>query len=103
LNASHAPVTIFATFVPSQGHEADVEAVLQAVIAPTRAETGCLRFDLYRSTTSPTTFRLFEIFANPEAIAYHRTTAHYQRFRQAIEPLLKTPPIATTVEGIDVA
>jgi len=103
LNASHAPVTIFATFVPSQGHEADVEAVLQAVIAPTRAETGCLRFDLYRSTTRPTTFQLFEIFTNPEAIAYHRTTAHYQRYRQAIEALLKTPPIATTVGGVDVA
>lgn len=95
----HATVTIFATFTPKPGSEPAALDVLRNVLAPTRAEPGCLRFDLFVSTDSggPVTFHLYEIFESADAIDVHRRTVHYLAYRAEIEPLLEVPPHAVRV------
>jgi quinol monooxygenase YgiN len=95
-------ITVLATFVPKVGMEEAVQSVLQEVLEPTRQEPGCLRFDLFRSTGTPTTFNLYEIFSERASIDARRLTHHYQAYRAKIEPLLETAPCAVVVSPIDV-
>ena len=95
-------VTIFATFKPKTGLYQEALFVLRDVLEPTRAEPGCLRFDLFAGEDGPTTLHLYEIFVNAAAIDEHRRTQHYQIYRASIEPLLEVPPHAIRTVALDV-
>ena len=95
-------VTFVATFNPKQGQESVVEKILREMTAPTRKEPGCLRYDLYRVSGTPTAFVLFEIYANETAHQAHRATAHYKAFRAALADQLSTPSQALVLQGLDV-
>ena len=49
-----------------------------------RREPGCLRFDVLQSEENPSLFYLYEIYKSDEDIAHHRTTEHYQKWRDAV-------------------
>ncbi|AFT84751.1 putative quinol monooxygenase [Paraburkholderia phenoliruptrix] len=100
-STTDAPLVILATFVPKPGHEQAVRHALQAVLAATRSEPGCLRFDLYMSSEPVTTFRLFEIFKTQQAIDAHRDTDHYRTFRAAVMPLLAAAPVVMKMAPLD--
>jgi len=56
--------------------EADrVSHLLADHVRLTRAEPGCLRFELLRSSADPTRFAVFEEFRDAEAFAAHRERA----------------------------
>jgi quinol monooxygenase YgiN len=95
-------VTIFATFKPKAGLYQEALSVLRELPEPTRAEPGCLRFDLFAGEDRPTTLHLYEIFVNAAAIDEHRRTQHYQNYRASIEPLLEVPPHAIRTVALDV-
>jgi len=61
----------------------------------TRKEPGNIRFDVLQSADDPTRFMLYEVFASQEAIEHHRTTPHYIRFRDSVNPWM-----AKTREGL---
>ena len=46
-------VTVVATLKAKAGKEAAVRAAIEAVIAPTRAEPGCINYDLHQSSEDP--------------------------------------------------
>ena len=65
------------TFVRgTQGSEADVKQELLSTTAPTRAEPGNLRYDLYQSTQNKDQFLRFEVWRTPEALEAHKQTPH---------------------------
>jgi len=43
-----------------------------------RAEPGCLRFDLLRDKENPNKWVFFEVYQDAEAIAFHREQPHYK-------------------------
>jgi len=47
---------------------------LLSTTAPTRAEPGNLRYDLYQSPTNPSYFMRFEVWRNPQALEDHKQT-----------------------------
>lgn len=59
-----------------EGGEQDLMRELLSTAAPTRAEPGNLRYDLYQSTTSKNVFMRFEIWRNPQALEDHKETPH---------------------------
>lgn len=69
--------TILATVEakPEAAHE--VEAALKKMILPTRAETGCVRYELFRSKEKTGTFHLLETYANDDALASHHASPHF--------------------------
>ena len=95
-------VTIFATFKPKAGLYQEALSVLRDLLEPTRAERGCLRFDLFAGEDRTTTLHLYEIFVNAAGIDEHRRTRHYQIYRASIEPLLEVPPHAIRTVALDV-
>ena len=60
---------------PEAAHE--VEAALKKMILPTRAEAGCVRYELFRSKEKTGTFHLLETYANDDALASHHASPHF--------------------------
>lgn len=100
---SDGRIAIIASFVAAPGKEADVERLLKGMVAPTRAEPGCRRYDLYRNRASEgPTFTLFEIYDGEAAIEQHRAGDYYKSYRANIEQYLAAPIQATFYTGVDV-
>jgi quinol monooxygenase YgiN len=58
------------------GREDELRRELLALSAPTRAEPGNLRYDLYQSTTKPNEFVRFEVWRDSAALEAHKATPH---------------------------
>lgn len=58
------------------GREAELKAHLLSLAAPTRAEAGCVAYDLYQSPGRADEFMRFEIWTSPEALEAHKQTPH---------------------------
>ncbi len=54
-------------------------------------EPGIARFDFLQQADDPTRFLLVEVYRTVEDAAKHKETAHYNRWREAVEPLLAEP------------
>jgi quinol monooxygenase YgiN/quercetin dioxygenase-like cupin family protein len=65
------------TFIQGQpGTGGDVKRELLSLTAPTRAESGNLRYDLYESADKPDAFLRIEEWRNAEALEQHKGTPH---------------------------
>ncbi len=54
-------------------------------------EPGIVRFDFLQQADDPTRFLLVEVYRTPDDAAKHKETAHYNRWRETVEPLLAEP------------
>jgi (4S)-4-hydroxy-5-phosphonooxypentane-2,3-dione isomerase len=54
-------------------------------------EPGVARFDVLQHREDPTRFLLVEVYRTQEAPAAHKETAHYQTWRDAVEPMMAQP------------
>ena len=96
--------TIIARFQPRSGAAAEVERILRGMIAPTRAEPGCQRYDLYRTGNPEAAgYCLIERYADEVAIQAHRESVHYKAYRAAITDLLAQPIDVALLAALDVA
>jgi quinol monooxygenase YgiN/quercetin dioxygenase-like cupin family protein len=59
-----------------EGSEQDLMTELLSTTAPTRAEAGNLRYDLYQSPTQKNYFMRFEVWRNAQALEDHKMTPH---------------------------
>ena len=60
----------------------------------TRKEAGNVRFDVLQSNADPTKFTLVEVFRDEDAAKFHKTTAHYLRWRDEVAPYMASPRTA---------
>ena len=74
--ASGRPVTAFTLIHGVPGHEAELKEHLRSLAGPTRAEAGCLAYDLYQSPDRPYEFLRFEMWASQEALDAHKRSPH---------------------------
>ena len=68
-----------------------VEEFRQATIENARSsirEPGIARFDVVQQQDDVTRFVLIEVYRTPEAAAAHKETAHYAKWRDAVEPMM---------------
>lgn len=73
---------------------AQVENFLRLALshaACSRLESGCLAFDVLEHANGTGHFALREVFRDHKALADHRQTAHYARWREEIEDLEYEP------------
>jgi quinol monooxygenase YgiN len=81
-------VTLLVQLRAKEGQHLSLESELRALIAPTRKEEGCLRYDLYRSLDDPNLFLLHEVWATREHHQAHRQTPHFLRWDARKDSLL---------------
>lgn len=74
---SEADLLTAITFIRGpEGTEEDLLTELLSTTAPTRAEPGNLRYDLFQSPTNKNYFMRFEIWRDAQALEDHKTTPH---------------------------
>jgi quinol monooxygenase YgiN len=83
-------VTLAVIMRPRDGQELMLEAELRALIAPTRKEEGCLRYDLHRSAEGPGAFLLHEIWETRQHHTAHTKTDHFLRWNARKDTLLSS-------------
>jgi quinol monooxygenase YgiN/quercetin dioxygenase-like cupin family protein len=77
-SAKPAPGQITAvTFIHGlPGKEFDLKTHLLSLSAPTRAEAGCLQYDLYQSSANPHEFMRLEVWQSPAHLEAHKQAPH---------------------------
>jgi quinol monooxygenase YgiN len=66
-----------------------VKTELLKFIAPTRLETGCIRYDLHQDRESPAHFVFYETWTTKDALDQHLESDHIQAGRSAMEAHLE--------------
>jgi (4S)-4-hydroxy-5-phosphonooxypentane-2,3-dione isomerase len=76
--------------VKPESVEAFVAATRENAAASLR-EPGIARFELLRDEADPCRFALIEAYRDDEGQGRHRETAHYKKWRDAVEPMMAEP------------
>jgi len=85
-----AEIRVIARSVARKGKENQLRALLQSMLAPTRAEQGCKSYELYESDTTGR-FYFDETWESQAALDKHIATPHFEHLEQAIGELLEEP------------
>lgn len=84
-------LTVVARICAKPGKEAEVQQALLTLVAATRAEAGCLNYDLHVSHDDPTLFLFYENWTSKAHLDAHAQSAHIQAFRARAGELLAEP------------
>ena len=95
LQVEPAPVTIIARFRAKPGQQARLLQELARLPAPTRAEAGCISYDLHQSQSDPGLFVFYENWASQAALDAHFKTPHLQAILKLVPELAEGPPEIT--------
>jgi len=83
-------VVLSVRWIARDGEADTVADILRRVAPLTRAEPGCIQYEVHRHADDPNTFMLFERFVDEAALEAHTASPHVQElvFQQAL-PLLE--------------
>lgn len=92
----NAPATgtqlyIFGRFHVREGAELAAIEALHEMLAPVRAEPGCLQINTYRSLRDPRFFYIHSIWNDQAAFDLHASLPHTLRFIESMEALADQP------------
>lgn len=87
-----AELSVVAVLVAREGQEDVVRAALRDLVAPTRAEHGCLAYELFESEASPGTFVTQERWRRQADLDAHLQTPHVQQALAVAGEALATAP-----------
>jgi quinol monooxygenase YgiN len=84
-------VTVVVRLKAKPGMEATVRQELLNLLAPTRAESGCLNFDMHEAPNDSSLFLFHENWVSEDDLRRHFETPHIQRWVEAAKTLLAEP------------
>lgn len=80
-----ADLTIVANIIAKADKVELVKSELLKLIETTRAEAGCVQYDLHQDNENPTHFLFFENWTNRELWQDHMKTSHIKAYSRAVE------------------
>jgi quinol monooxygenase YgiN len=89
------PVTLLARFRAKPGQEARLLQELKRLPGPTRAETGCITYELHQSQTDPALFVFYENWASQAALDAHSNSPHLEVLLKLVPELVEGRPEIT--------
>jgi quinol monooxygenase YgiN len=78
-----AELTIIADVRAAPGQDAAVRTALLDLATQTRAEAGCIRYDIHQDTETPAHFLIYETWESRAHWQDHITSAHFVAHTQA--------------------
>ena len=81
-------LTVVARLKAAPGHEGDLRPILEACVAPTRAEDGCHTYVLHQGVEQKDLFVFTETWRDKAALDRHMETAHFKRLLADSKPHL---------------
>jgi quinol monooxygenase YgiN len=94
-------VTVVVRLKAKAGKEAQVRQELFSLLAPTRAEQGCINFDMHEAPHDPSVFLFHENWTSEENLVRHFETPHIKRWINLTETLLAEPLDLTRWRRVD--
>ena len=82
-------IAVTAILKPIEGQEEAVLRVLQEVLMGSRAEDGNIQYDVHQSIED-STFVIYEVWKDQQAIETHINSEHYETYRQDIGSLIES-------------
>jgi quinol monooxygenase YgiN len=70
----------------------DIMRVTAAIVPPSRAEAGCISYEIHERLSGKDEYLFFEEWADQAALDLHFKTPHFQEFITEFTPLLQAPP-----------
>ncbi|MFQ5789184.1 MAG: putative quinol monooxygenase [Acidobacteriota bacterium] len=83
---------VVARMVARSGKEAALKETLTQLIEPTRAEPGCVRYELYQGEESPGEFLFVEEYKDEAAFDAHLASPHVRKALAGTASLLESEP-----------
>ena len=93
-------VTVVAIIRAKPGMEQEVRKELLGLCGPTRAEKGCINYDLHQALDNPSLFLFHENWASKADLEAHSQSAHLQAWRKRAVELLAEPNQVTRWSAI---
>ena len=78
-------IVLFARLKVKPGTENGAKRAALAIVEASRAEEGCLNYDMHQAADDPTVFMWHETWDSKESINGHANSAHFKEFSAAIE------------------
>jgi len=79
------PLTILAQITAAPGKEALLRAELEKLVAPTRAEDGCIQYDLHVDNDAPGFFVFYETWQTRDLWQAHMNAPHLAAYSNATQ------------------
>ncbi|HEY9597594.1 MAG TPA: putative quinol monooxygenase [Cyanophyceae cyanobacterium] len=89
---SNQQVTVTARIRIKPGLEEKFKEEYRPILALTRAEQGCINYDLHQSANDPSLFMLHENWANKEILEQHLAMPYMKALGEKAEEFLAEPP-----------
>lgn len=70
----------------------ETRSALEAFVDPTRAEAGCIVYELMQNNADPTDFTFVEEWESDEALDAHLASPHITAFKERVSDLLSCDP-----------
>lgn len=86
---TNQPIALFVTFHALPGKFEELMKVLTDMTRLTRAEEGCLQYDLHVNQSEPNQLHFYEQWTTRAAHAAHDLTDHVQAFRAVQDELVE--------------
>ncbi|WP_436771350.1 putative quinol monooxygenase [Yinghuangia sp. YIM S09857] len=84
-------LTIVASFTAKPGQERRLREELDAMVAPSLAEEGCLGYRPYADPARPDRMIIVEEWVDAAALEHHFTLPHFARVAKALDEILDEP------------
>ena len=85
------PLTVIAKFEAKPGMEDQYKEELHGMVAPSRAETGCINYDVLQSNDNPAVFFTYENWTGKDALDAHMQTPYFKALGEKSKELLAKP------------
>lgn len=84
-------VTVLAGFKAKPGKEDALKEAIVACVAPTRAEAGCINYDLHQSPDDKCKFILYENWVSMKVLEEHLEMPYLVNLKAKVEELCSEP------------
>jgi len=79
-------ITKSVTFIAKDGCEGKMKELLSAMVVPSKAEKGCLFYEIFQYENDKKRFMAVETWENEAALEGHKNSAHYAVYKSSYEP-----------------
>jgi quinol monooxygenase YgiN len=81
-------ISVMARVRARRGMETEVRRACLALVEPSRAEKGCINYDLHQSADDSSLFMFYENWESREDLERHLETAHALEFDETTDGML---------------
>ncbi len=91
-------IVLHASLKLAQGERPRFEELLAGLVAPSRAEAGCLSYRVFQSLEAADEVIFVEEWKSREALELHFQTPHFRGYDAAVKALVAAPPAVRLYE-----